>query len=68
MSSWWVVWPAAPRTPKPPAFVTAATTSRQWLKASTGNSIPNSSHTLVRMARNLAWARRTPPPSDDVSC
>ena len=44
----------APSTPKPPALVTAATTSRQWLKARIGNSIPNSSHTLVRMARNLA--------------
>src|ERR1700719_2351478 len=33
----------APSTPKPPARLTAATTSRQWLKASNGNSIPNMS-------------------------
>jgi len=30
-------------TPKPPARLTAATTSRQWLKASSGNSIPSMS-------------------------
>jgi hypothetical protein len=33
----------APNTPKPPARLTAATTSRQWLKASRGNSIPSMS-------------------------
>src|SRR5437667_2634545 len=33
----------APSTPKPPARLTAATTSRQWLKASRGNSIPSMS-------------------------
>src|ERR1700682_5220481 len=33
----------APSTPKPPARLTAATTSRQWLKASKGNSIPSMS-------------------------
>src|SRR5258706_8759956 len=33
----------APSTPKPPARLTAATTSRQWLKASSGNSIPSMS-------------------------
>jgi len=33
----------APRTPNPPARLTAATTSRQWLKASSGNSIPSMS-------------------------
>src|ERR1700693_6369488 len=31
----------APSTPKPPARLTAATTSRQWLKANSGNSIPS---------------------------
>ena len=31
----------APTTPKPPAFVTAATTSRQWLKARMGDSTPS---------------------------
>src|SRR3954453_12596146 len=33
----------APSTPKPPARLTAATTSRQWLKASSGNSMPSMS-------------------------
>src|SRR6185437_7666683 len=33
----------APSTPKPPARLTAATTSRQWLKASSGNSTPSMS-------------------------
>src|SRR6476659_652809 len=33
----------APSTPNPPALVTAATTSRQWLKAKSGKSIPNCS-------------------------
>src|ERR1700688_4314445 len=32
-------WVVAPSTPKPPARLTAATTSRQWLNASSGNSI-----------------------------
>src|SRR3979411_1567923 len=36
-------WAVAPSTPKPPARLTAATTSRQWLKASRGNSIPSMS-------------------------
>ncbi len=36
-------WAVAPNTPKPPARLTAATTSRQWLKASRGNSIPSMS-------------------------
>src|SRR6516225_9819045 len=31
----------APSTPKPPARLTAATTSRQWLKARSGNSMPS---------------------------
>src|SRR5258705_483358 len=33
----------APSTPNPPARLTAATTSRQWLKASSGNSMPSMS-------------------------
>src|SRR5258707_11057674 len=33
----------APSTPNPPARLTAATTSRQWLKANRGNSIPSMS-------------------------
>src|SRR5437764_9571703 len=33
----------APSTPKPPARLTAATTARQWLNASSGNSIPSMS-------------------------
>ena len=37
------LWATAPSTPKPPARLTAATTSRQWLKASSGNSIPSMS-------------------------
>src|SRR5580692_10594258 len=31
----------APSTPNPPARLTAATTSRQWLNASSGNSMPS---------------------------
>ena len=31
----------APSTPRPPASETAATTSRQWLKAKIGNSMPS---------------------------
>src|SRR5688500_3905669 len=45
-SSWWIVsgvYAVAPNTPKPPARLTAATTSRQWLKASNGNSMPSMS-------------------------
>src|SRR6201997_1897352 len=34
-------WTVAPSTPKPPARLTAATTSRQWLKAKSGNSMPS---------------------------
>src|SRR4051812_26189760 len=33
----------APSTPNPPALVTAATTSLQWLNAKSGKSIPNCS-------------------------
>src|SRR3954471_14894127 len=42
-------WATAPRTPSPPAFDTAATTSRQWLKARIGNSMPRRSQTGVRI-------------------
>src|SRR5258708_5680739 len=44
----------APSTPMPPAFDTAATTSRQWLKARIGNSMPRRSQTGVRMPRFCA--------------
>src|SRR5579859_2003843 len=40
----------APSTPKPPALVTAATTSRQWLKATSGNSMPSMSQIGVFMS------------------
>src|SRR5579871_6376091 len=50
MSSVRGLCPVAPSTPKPPALVTAATTSRQWLKAKIGNSIPRRSQTGVCMA------------------
>src|SRR6056297_1024252 len=40
-------WATAPSTPIPPALLTAATTSRQWLNARIGNSIPNMSVTDV---------------------
>src|SRR5438067_7379750 len=41
----------APSTPNPPARLTAATTSRQWLKANSGNSIPSISQTGDFMIR-----------------
>src|SRR2546426_6966200 len=39
---------SAPSTPSPPARLTAATTSRQWLKAKRGSSMPSRSQTRVR--------------------
>src|SRR5581483_5747585 len=45
---------SAPRTPSPPALLTAATTSRQWLNAKIGNSMPKVSQRRVRTARLLA--------------
>src|SRR5256885_14926184 len=42
----------APSTPKPPARLTAATTSRQWLKANRGNSIPSMSQIGDFMVRH----------------
>lgn len=41
----------------PPARLTAATTSRQWLKAKIGSSIPNMSVTRVRMGRTYDYPR-----------
>src|SRR5947208_526056 len=41
---------SAPSTPRPPARLTAATTSRQWENAKIGNSMPNMSQTGVRTA------------------
>src|SRR5688572_7973103 len=42
--------PTAPSTPKPPALLTATTTSRQWVKAKIGNSMPSSSQIGVRIS------------------
>src|SRR3954452_12784123 len=42
--------PTAPSTPKPPALLTATTTSRQWGNAKIGNSMPRSSQTAVCMS------------------
>src|SRR6266550_495874 len=44
---------SAPSTPKPPARLTAATTSRQWENAKIGNSIPSRSQIGVRTRRLL---------------
>ena len=48
-----------PNTPNPPARLTAATTSRQWLKATSGNSIPSISQIgdLIGFipSRQTAW-------------
>src|SRR5918996_490427 len=49
--------PTAPRTPKPPALLTATTTSRQWVKAKIGNSMPSSSQIGVRMSASLGRER-----------
>src|SRR5512134_1322462 len=53
ISSCSAVKPTAPSTPKPPALLTAATTSRQWVKAKIGYSIPSWSHTGVLMTSLL---------------
>ena len=48
--------PTAPSTPKPPAFVTSATTSRQCEKAKSGNSIPSflqSLEFIISLPRNV---------------
>src|SRR5687768_14357718 len=51
--------PTAPRTPKPPALLTAATTSRQWVKAKMGNSIPRRSQSSVCMLPMIRGRART---------
>lgn len=48
------VKPTAPSTPNPPALLTATTTSRQWVNAKIGNSIPSSSQIAVCMP--TPWA------------
>src|SRR5437868_8853559 len=48
----------APSTPNPPARLTAATTSRQWLKASSGNSIPRMSQIGDFMVGCSLWRPR----------
>src|SRR3954465_12869884 len=56
----------APRTPHPPELVTAATTSRQWLKPKIGTSMPTSSDAEVRTGNPFGqWfsAPTAPPPS-----
>ncbi len=64
MSSCSGVWATAPSTPNPPALVTAATTSRQWLNARMGNSTPSMSVTLVFTLppRRAPCERRPVPP------
>src|SRR3954454_9351670 len=47
------VKPTAPSTPNPPALLTATTTSRQWVKAKIGNSMPSSSQIGVRTGDSL---------------
>ena len=52
---------SAPSTPKPPAWETAATTSRQWLNAKIGTSMPKASQSGVRMAASDSGRRRLLP-------
>ncbi len=40
------VWPTTPSTPNPPALLTSAMTSRQWLNAKSGKSMPRRSQSL----------------------
>src|SRR3954464_10370223 len=49
--------PTAPSTPKPPALLTATTTSRQWVNAKMGRSMPRSSQSGVRMSVGLLRLR-----------
>ncbi len=49
--------PTAPSTPSPPARLTATATSRQWVKAKIGYSIPTVSHRDVCTASAPATAR-----------
>src|SRR3954469_12332667 len=62
MSSMSGVIATAPSTPRPPAFDTAATTSRQWLKARIGNSMPRRSQTGVRIPRFCGYRKGTSKP------
>src|SRR5213076_1522453 len=62
------LWATAPRTPKPPALVTAATTSRQWLKARIGNSTPSISDTRVCMTANLCRPQLADACGDVIGC
>src|SRR3982750_3236074 len=50
--------PTAPSTPKPPALLTATTTSRQWVKAKIGNSIPSWSQMSVCMGMSPGRVER----------
>src|SRR5207249_9417144 len=54
------VWATAPSTPRPPALVTAAATSRQCVKAKMGKSIPNNLAPLVFIAFRLSAYRSWP--------
>src|SRR5690606_18054939 len=51
--------PTAPRTPKPPALATATTTSRQWVNAKIGNSMPSSSQMGVCIRHSSIERRKT---------
>ena len=50
--------PTAPRTPSPPALDTAAATSRQWVKAKIGNSMPRRSQSSLCRGDLLMGCRR----------
>ena len=50
----------------PPALLTAATTSRQWLKAKIGNSMPSRSQIAVLIASS-SWQMRTTDRSPDAT-
>src|SRR5262249_42449272 len=52
----WGLNPPAPSTPRPPALLTAATTSRQCVKAKMGYSIPNWSQSGVLIASSSSEA------------
>src|SRR5690349_4127629 len=49
--------PTAPSTPNPPALLTATTTSRQWVNAKIGYSMPRSLQIGVRMP--APWVGRS---------
>src|SRR5205814_1374312 len=48
----------------PPARLTAAATSRQWVKAKMGNSMPNISHRRFCMVADLLTRTCSSPPPD----